>query len=405
MFPFPEPSLVCIYIEWVRKAFCSLELRVQFCLLVCCTYPSLSTVNKEKNRTDQRASLRMDTRETQQIIWRLRQDHVISTELRDQKFFAFIVSTMVETTELINFLADQIQVQRQQMEQQAQFMDQQSQQHRVEMEQQAQQIERQSQQHKEELQNLLKLLDVQKYGTGEDDSSTHHPQLSTAAIPPFAAFDSTSELWPDYWTRFCTFVVASDVPEQREAQVFLTNQTAAVYKQLANLAAQQTPSKDINNLTMLEIVDFMKEMFNPKLFIVRERFKFWSDMQRKPGETLQELTAACDFPSIKDTQDEALRQRFICSVNSETVFKALFKVKDTELTFARAVEVVIETEDAARVPKDTVYGSKARPVNKVHQNKTEGPQQNHQQSHSKDYPEVLPMWKDPQSNGLPLQRS
>ena len=37
-------------------AFCSLELRVQFFLLVCCTYPSLSTVNKEKNRTDQSAS-------------------------------------------------------------------------------------------------------------------------------------------------------------------------------------------------------------------------------------------------------------------------------------------------------------------------------------------------------------
>ena len=33
----------------------SLELRVQFCLLVCCTYPSLSTVNKEKNLIDQHA--------------------------------------------------------------------------------------------------------------------------------------------------------------------------------------------------------------------------------------------------------------------------------------------------------------------------------------------------------------
>ena len=44
----------------------SLELRVQFCLLVCCTYPSSSTVNKEKNLIDQRASLRVDTRETQQ---------------------------------------------------------------------------------------------------------------------------------------------------------------------------------------------------------------------------------------------------------------------------------------------------------------------------------------------------
>ena len=254
-----------------------------------------------------------------------------------------------------------------------------------------QQIERQSQQHREEMQNLLKFLDVQKYGTGEDDSSTHHPQLSTAAIPRFAVFNSTSELWPDYWSRFCTFVVANAAPDQRKAQVFLTNQTAAVYKQLANLAAQQTPSKDFNKLTMLEIVDFMTEKFEPKLFIVRERFKFWSDMQRKPGETLQELTArirqdaaTCGFPSIKDPQDEALRQRFICSVNNEAVLKALFKVKDTKLTFARAVEVAIETEDAATVAKETVYGSKARPVNKVHQNKNNGPQQNHQQSHSKD---------------------
>ena len=45
----------------------SLELRVQFCLLVCCTYPSSSTVNKEKNLIDQRASLRVDTRETQHL--------------------------------------------------------------------------------------------------------------------------------------------------------------------------------------------------------------------------------------------------------------------------------------------------------------------------------------------------
>ena len=40
---------------------------------------------------------------------------------------------------------------------------------------------------------------------------------------------------------------------------------------------------------MLEIVDFMKEQFDPKLF------KFWSDVQRKPGETLQELAARMQF--------------------------------------------------------------------------------------------------------------
>ena len=137
------------------------------------------------------------------------------------------------------------------------------------------------------------------------------------------------------------------------------------------------------------------------LYLINARHKFssplklllhtnnWLTWLRK--KTPQELAASirqdaatCDFPSIKDPQDEALRQRFICSVNNEAVLKALFKIKDTELTFARAVQVAIETEDAARVAKETVYGSKARPVNKIHQNKKKGPQQNHQQSHSKD---------------------
>nr|KAG5697301.1 hypothetical protein BaRGS_004967 [Batillaria attramentaria] len=197
------------------------------------------------------------------------------------------------------------------------------------------------------------------------------------------------ELWPDYWSRFCTFLVANAVPDDRKAQVFLTNQTPAVYKQLANLAAQQNPKTDINSLTMDQIVEFMKEQFDPKLFIVRERFKFWSNMERKPGETLQELAArirqdaaTCDFPSIQDPQDEALRQRFICSVNNEAVLKALFKVKDTELDFAKAVKIAIETEDAAKVAKETVYGSKPRPVNKVKMNNKGGRPKNHQQSNS-----------------------
>nr|KAG5702836.1 hypothetical protein BaRGS_001918 [Batillaria attramentaria] len=146
---------------------------------------------------------------------------------------------------------------------------------------------------------------------------------------------------------------------------------------------------NINSLTMDQIVKFMKEQFDPKLFIVRERFKFWSNMERKPGETLQELAArirqdaaTCDFPSIQDPQDEALRQRFICSVNNEAVLKALFKVKDTELDFAKAVKIAIETEDAAKVAKETVYGSKPRPVNKVKMNNKGGRPKSHQQSNS-----------------------
>lgn len=234
------------------------------------------------------------------------------------------------------------------------------------MDQQRQLIESLSQQRREDQLRMEKLIDKMAGG------STTIPSISTATVSTFAPFDSTAELWTDYYARFCTFLGANSVPEDRKAQIFLTNQSATVYKLLSNLAAQQSPPKDINDLTLDEIVNFMKDQFDPKRFIVRERFRFWSDMQRKPGETIQELAArirqdaaTCDFPSIKDPQDEALRTRFICSVNNEAVLKALFKVKDDELDFTRAIEIATETEDAAKVAKETVYGSKSKAVNKV----------------------------------------
>lgn len=83
--------------------------------------------------------------------------------------------------------------------------------------------------------------------------------------------DSISNVWKEIQSKFpssnffscfhtvCTFVVANAIPDQRMAQIFLTNQIATIYKQLANLAAQQNPPKDINVLTMEEIVNFMKK--------------------------------------------------------------------------------------------------------------------------------------------------
>ena len=79
----------------------------------------------------------------------------------------------------------------------------------------------------------------------------------------------------------------------------------------------------------------------------------------------------CDFRSIKDPLDEALRARFICSVDNEAVLKALFKLKDDEHTFLKAYQVAQEKEEAARVVKETVYGTTtSKPVYKVRQPKS-----------------------------------
>lgn len=66
------------------------------------------------------------------------------------------------------------------------------------------------------------------------------------------------------WSKVCTFVVLNTMPDQ----VFWTNQTATIYKQLVNLATQKNLPKDINKLTMEEIISFMKEQFDLKPFIV-----------------------------------------------------------------------------------------------------------------------------------------
>lgn len=65
-------------------------------------------------------------------------------------------------------------------------------------------------------------------------SSGSTPKPPTVAIPTFVPFDASSELWTDYWARFLTFLGANSVPDDKAAQIFLTNQTKVTYKLLGN---------------------------------------------------------------------------------------------------------------------------------------------------------------------------
>ena len=90
----------------------------------------------------------------------------------------------------------------------------------------------QNKQHKEQmtmLQEQLKTL----------QSSLNNPRENVPTpMASFQPFDSTSELWTDYLARFRTFVTANSIPDNKQAQIFLTNQSNSVYKMLNNLAAQ-----------------------------------------------------------------------------------------------------------------------------------------------------------------------
>ena len=171
---------------------------------------------------------------------------------------------------------------------------------------------------------------------------------------------------------------ANSIPAEKTAQVFLTSKSTTTDKLLGTVATQQDPSKDINELSIEDIISFVEEQYDPKRFVVREQFRFWSNMKRKPGESAQELAAricleaaTCDFASIRDLQDEALRTKFTCSIANEAVLKALFKVENDELKFSRAVEVTMGTKDAAKAAKETIHGPHATnsniPINQLNQ--------------------------------------
>ncbi|WP_435321313.1 hypothetical protein, partial [Klebsiella pneumoniae] len=80
---------------------------------------------------------------------------------------------------------------------------------------------------------------------------------------------------------------------------------------------------------------------------------------------IRQKAATCDFTSIKDAQDEALRTNFMCSVDNEAVLRALFQIKDDELDFERAIQVAEEVEDAAKAAKETRHGQMPNMLNKV----------------------------------------
>ena len=164
--------------------------------------------------------------------------------------------------------------------------------------------------------------------------------------------------------RFETFVGANSILEATYAQVFLTSQSPTIYKLLDTLVGQQTPRIRGNDLSMTQIREFVEEQFDPKQFVVQERYKFWSLEKHQPRESpnnlaarLRQAAAICDFPSMKNWLDDLLRTAFICKVNNEAVVKACFQRKPDDLTFAKAVTLATEIEGANREAKIAMYGS------------------------------------------------
>ena len=101
-----------------------------------------------------------------------------------------------------------------------------------------------------------------------------------------------------------------------------------------------------------ELVMALKSHFELKTLVIAKQFKFHQRSQA-PGETVAEYVAElrrlathCEFGAYLD---EVLRERFVCGLKEEGTQKVL--LTETELSFAKTVDVAQGREAAARIAR------------------------------------------------------
>ena len=113
--------------------------------------------------------------------------------------------------------------------------------------------------------------------------------------------------------------------------------------------------------TYQELLEVLKQHYEPKPVVIAERFRFYRWLQA-PGESfasyvaeLKNLARNCAFEGYLET---ALRDQFVCGIRSQMVQKHL--LRETDLTFKLALEVALSVEAAEK--HSTQLNSSATPT-------------------------------------------
>ena len=150
--------------------------------------------------------------------------------------------------------------------------------------------------------------------------------------------------WEQYEERMAQFLSVNEIEGNRKVAVFLTMVGPQAYALLSNLLAPDKPATK----TYAELVETLTKHLKLKSIVIAERFKFH---RRTQGETesvsefmaaLRQLADKCDF---RDYLEEALRDRLVCGLRSQSIQKKL--LAESELTLQKAYETAHGMEAAA----------------------------------------------------------
>lgn len=167
------------------------------------------------------------------------------------------------------------------------------------------------------------------------------PTLATRMGCP-ATYGSLKEFNPDrdritpYLERMALYLQANRVPNDDKVAVFLSIIGGQVYSLLRDLLAPSLP-QDTSYDTL---VTTLKRHYEPKPLEIAERYHFYRRCQGA-NETiaqfvaeLRRLAVHCNFEAHLD---QALRDRLVCGLRSDSIQKKL--LSEATLTLARAIEI------------------------------------------------------------------
>ena len=170
-----------------------------------------------------------------------------------------------------------------------------------------------------------------------------------ATIGRMHDFNPENESISAYLERFELFVTVNGIAAEKRAPTLLLVLGMNQYSLIRGMVSPQKPEEKSYD----ELVALLKKHFDPEPIVIAERFQYYQRTQGS-GESVSEylanlrkLAARCQFGTFLS---EALRDRLVCGLNSESIQKALLAKPD--LTLESALEIAISMEAAAKKAKE-----------------------------------------------------
>ena len=162
-------------------------------------------------------------------------------------------------------------------------------------------------------------------------------------------FDSDIESWESYFERFEQYSSVNKISVGDQVACLLSVMGPKTYGLLRNLIAPAKPK----DKSLSEIQQILQNHLEPKPLLIAERYRFHKRDQRE-GESitqyiaeLKKLASTCDFGAFLS---DSLRDRLVCGLTNEQITKRL--MTEAELTFAKAQQMAISMETAAKDSKE-----------------------------------------------------